>query len=133
MTRVAERLPLQATSVPRARCLMDGFRPALAAEAFEQLRLVVSELVANCVRHSRGQGTISLEAVSRDRYIHVAVKCPKGESAPHIPASGSRRGGGLGLFIVDTVAADWGIGEEESDSLVWADIAVEEPGYRFGP
>jgi hypothetical protein len=33
----------------------------------------------------------------------------------------------LGLFIVDAVAADWGIGEEGADSLVWADIAVGEP------
>jgi anti-sigma regulatory factor (Ser/Thr protein kinase) len=100
----------------------------MAVGAFEQLRLVVTELVTNCVRHSQGRGTISVEAVSLDGRVHVSVKCPKGESRPHIPSPGSRSGGGgLGLLIVDTLAVDWGVGEEGSNSLVWADIAVDEP------
>lgn len=127
MMRVVEQLPLEAASARRARTLVEPFRPRVAAGAFDALRLVVSELVANCVQHSQGDGAITLEAVGRDRHVHVAVKCPKGTSAPHIATPGSRDGGGgLGLRIVDSLAAVWGIGDESSDSLVWADIAIDE-------
>lgn len=125
---VEERFPVEAASVPLARRLVEAFRPQMGAEAFGLLRLVVSELVANCVQHSRGRGTVAVEAARSDLHVHVAVRCPKGVSAPQVVSPGSRGGGGgLGLAIVDAVAADWGIGEDGSCSLVWADIAIGEP------
>ncbi len=126
--RVVEELSLEATSVRRARSLVAPFRIEMGGEAFDALRLVVSELVANCVQHSLGRGSIMLEAAGRDRHVRVAVKCPKGASAPHIATPGHRDGGGgLGLRILDAVAESWGIGEDGSDSLVWADIAIDNP------
>jgi anti-sigma regulatory factor (Ser/Thr protein kinase) len=131
--RVAERLPLEAASTRRARALLEPFRRTVAAEAFDALRLVVSELVANCVQHGLGDGIIMLEAVRRDRHVHVAVKCPKGASVPHITTPGHRDGGGgLGLRIVDAVAARWGIGDDGADSLVWAEVVVDQPPRHAG-
>jgi anti-sigma regulatory factor (Ser/Thr protein kinase) len=93
------------------------------AELREDACLLVSELVANSVQHA-GQpagAPLQIRATAVDGVVRVHV-----EDRGHGPVR--RRGpdpreGGLGLHLVDTLAARWGINREQGTE-VWFELAV---------
>ena len=84
------------------------------------LTLVVSELVANAVRHapSADEGEIELVIVRREGHIHVEVRDP---GRGFDPTPDPTREGGLGLVTVSRVAREWGIQGGER-TIVWCDL-----------
>jgi anti-sigma regulatory factor (Ser/Thr protein kinase) len=108
----------------RARGLLDGFRDVLDDDAVSAAALVVSELVANCVRHGGQEGHISV-CVRRDGdSFAVRVSSPTGQAKPHLVPVGDRLSGkgGIGLRIVDRLASRWGVHDDESQTTVWAEL-----------
>jgi anti-sigma regulatory factor (Ser/Thr protein kinase) len=105
---------------PRAaRRLVDQFDD-LDTDLRSNLVIVVSELVANAVRHSRrvenGQVRLLIE-VGAGR-VHVEVHDP-GRGFDPTPAANDL--GGLGLTIVGKIAGTWGI-ENDPNTIVWCDL-----------
>lgn len=86
------------------------------------LTLVVSELVANAVRHAppTDDGEIELSIARRDGLIHVEVRDP---GCGFDPTPHPTREGGLGLVTVSRVAREWGIQGGER-TIVWCNLAA---------
>jgi anti-sigma regulatory factor (Ser/Thr protein kinase) len=84
---------------------------------FEDLALVVSELVTNSVRHS-GDGFVSIKVKKDNDRVRLEVRDP----GPCFDLD-HPRGDGLGLQIVSKVADAWGI-ENEGDCIVWVEVVL---------
>ena len=84
------------------------------------LALVVSELVANAIRHAPtiDIGEVRLLIVTRDGHIHVEVRDP---GRGFDPSPDPVRDGGLGLVTVSRLAREWGI-EGGDGTTVWCDL-----------
>jgi len=126
LVEVQEQLPLEPSAARQARSLLEPFRDLLSEDAFDALRLLSSELVANCVQHGGGQGAITVDVRWLEDHVRIRVGCATGAVRPAIVDPGYRHGGGgLGLRIVDRVAREWGVEEEGATTWVWAAIALE--------
>jgi anti-sigma regulatory factor (Ser/Thr protein kinase) len=81
--------------------------------------LIVSELVANAVRHAGGTCTLT---VSADRAT-VTLTVTDESSVP--PVRRPPDGGGRGLMIVEELSTSWGYVEHPGDGkTVWARLAA---------
>ena len=113
-------LPPRAASAARARelvmvqCAAWGF-PSLC----EDLALVVTELVANAVRHA---GTdIIVSVVEIDHGIRLEVR--DGSTRPLRPrAALSSDEGGRGLLLVDALSHRYGVVGEPDGKRVWVEL-----------
>jgi anti-sigma regulatory factor (Ser/Thr protein kinase) len=105
-----------------ARRALDVLRGAVDQDAMAELRLLVSELVTNAVRHGRPRETEVELHVSLDG-DHARVDVIDGgrgfvpPSRP--PASGQP--GGWGLVVVDRLADRWGV-EGNGSTRVWLEF-----------
>lgn len=82
---------------------------------YDDVVLLVSELVTNSVRHSRSDG-IDISVVAVDGYIRVEVT----DDGPGF-APGDPRGDGMGLQIVERISDSWGL-RNENGFTVWAQV-----------
>lgn len=84
---------------------------------FDDVALVISELVSNSVRHS-GNGRVRISVVTSPEKVRLEV-------TDHGPCfdSGERRGDGLGLSIVDKIADAWGV-EAGGRCTVWVELGL---------
>jgi two-component sensor histidine kinase len=89
-------------------------RPAHAPR-FEDVLLIVSELVSNSVRHSEST-EIDLSVKAQDGHIRVEVS-DDGPGFTH----DTPRGEGLGLTIVEKLAERWGLVSGDRFT-VWAEL-----------
>jgi anti-sigma regulatory factor (Ser/Thr protein kinase) len=91
---------------------------------FDDVRLLVSELVTNSVRHARmtGDATIRVSVEVADGVVRLEVEDP-GDSAIAAVPPDREHGGGFGLYLVETLAKRWG-STHEGNTCVWAELAV---------
>src|SRR4051794_30362711 len=100
------QMPHRPDSAPAARAfltrLLDGW--GVSQEVIDDAALLTGELMANAVQHGTGVVTLKIEA--NNGLLHVGVH---DEEAP---AEGNDTGtnnlGGSGLWIVESIARDWG-------------------------
>lgn len=121
--RVSVELPGDALAVRAARRALSSFEDDLTAEARGRLALVVTELVANAVMHSPGEGFwIRLDLAAKRDTVRVEVTAPgSGFEPPRAPTRREREGG-FGLVLVDRLADRWGVDGGRA-TRVWAEIA----------
>ena len=83
--------------------------------------LLVSELTSNAVRHGGGApgSWIGLTITDTGPFVRVAV-CDQGPGFD--PARFDWRGHRGGLFLLDTLAYDWGIERKAAGTEVWFEI-----------
>jgi anti-sigma regulatory factor (Ser/Thr protein kinase) len=96
--------------------------PGIGDRLRRDLTIVVSELVANAVRHAPrvGGGEIVLVISRTDDAVRVEVTDPGNGFDPQPdPASES----GLGLAIVAHVARSWGV-VAGACTIVWCELAI---------
>jgi anti-sigma regulatory factor (Ser/Thr protein kinase) len=115
-------------NAPRtARRALDSLDGQIPPALQDDLRLLVSELVANSVLHAGVGPDDSLTlvlSVSEER-LRVEVHEPDHGFRPSFPAQRESSGSGNGLLIVERVADRWGITREAS-TCVWFEI--DRPG-----
>lgn len=111
-----------ASTVVRRRLVADlagsGLPPALVDDA----ALLVSELVANAVRHGRPLpgGVVEVGwSVDGDR-LRLEVRDGGGNGTPSPRPSRVSDTEGRGLAIVAAVAVDWGVESTPDGTTVWA-------------
>lgn len=85
---------------------------------FDDVVLVVSELVTNSVRHAASDQSIEMTV----EVSHARIRLEVSDRGSGFVPVDSMRGDGLGLIIVDRIAASWGVITNGS-CTVWVEIA----------
>ena len=111
-----------------ARNALAAIAAHVDAELMADVRLLVSELVTNSVRHSdmAAKDSVGLDVVVDADTIHVQV-CDSGtgfEPQPRRP--GQSKAGGWGLYLVERLADRWGVGRN-GVTRVWFEIDCGHP------
>lgn len=114
----------------RARRLVrEELSGRIPEEVMSDLELMVTELVANGVRHggAGAESELHLSLASRPPALHVEVVNPDHRGAIGPRAPDLERGGGLGLHIVDRLASRWGV-RHEPHTAVWFELDCRRGG-----
>ncbi|CAM3031316.1 ATP-binding protein [Saccharomonospora xinjiangensis] len=91
--------------------------------------LIVSELVANAVLHSRSPKW--LRVLRRGSVLRAEVHDGSREP-PLVLAPSPYRAHGRGMFLVDSFADDWGVETNPAGKIVWAEVNAPLRGDREG-
>ena len=120
---VATRLPHHPRSVAEARHAVDGLETAVDDETVATVRLLVSELVTNSVRHGRADeaGYIELSLSANPGSVRVEVADAGTGFAPQPRGEGQDEGSGWGLHLVQVLSHRWG-SEPEPGTRIWFEI-----------
>ena len=131
MEKQTFRVAPEPHSVPRARERVIALaEPFVAATRIADLRLVISEVITNAVRHG-GEGDMLVAVTPKQGYLCVQVTDTGDGFAPRPRAfEPDDDDGGFGLFLVERLTRRWGLTRENSNTRVWfefdfdADAAV---------
>lgn len=122
------RLDFHGASVRAAR---ERLRADLAgdvpAPCVEDARVVVSELIANSLRHARplGDHSIAVRWSLGGQTLRVSVTDGGSPSSTPTPLPADRMAtGGRGLSIVSSLARRWGVESEGAGTTVWAELEI---------
>jgi anti-sigma regulatory factor (Ser/Thr protein kinase) len=118
-------LPLEPESARRAREQLERFRRYLDEMSYEDLRLLVHELVVEALNAEPDPraGTIELQAEVRDERIRVEMS--QGEAAYRLPSRRPEPGElGFGLHLLRRLAHRWGIGRDPNRARVWLEMPL---------
>jgi anti-sigma regulatory factor (Ser/Thr protein kinase) len=118
-------LPLTPLAPSAARRAVEELTDDLPAMVVEDVRLLVSELVTNSVRHAglSASDTIQLRVVRTEDAVRVEVIDPGGgfdADYEPLPRAG---GGGIGLYMVRQLAHRWGVARNHL-TRVWFEIRL---------
>ena len=115
-------IPLSLRAPTEARHALDELAAALPSKVLEDLRLIVTELVANSVKHSglRQGESIALRVQASPERVHVEVADVAGGFSPVARHPGVfSDSGGWGLYLLDRLADRWG---KVPGDGVWAEV-----------
>jgi anti-sigma regulatory factor (Ser/Thr protein kinase) len=116
-------------AVTASRLALAGLEDRLDQNVLFDIRLLVSELVTNCVKHAAvgPEDSIVLTVDIQDHHVRVSVSDQgPGFEPPQTPLSeaAAEAGSGWGLFLVDQLADGWGV-EREGGATVWFELQRE--------
>ena len=116
MTEITLKVESDVEAPRLSRSYLKEFKNDLEPR-FNDVALVLSELVTNSVRHGDGNDEISVGLETSEENIRVEV-------TDHGPcfAKDDPRNGGMGLDIVDKIADRWGV-ENNGMCTVWVEIS----------
>lgn len=87
---------------------------------YDDVILVVSELVSNSVRHGDTDG-IDVKVTTDEELIRIEVT----DDGPGF-AMDDPRGDGMGLAIVEKLSERWGMAGRDHRFTVWAELAADQ-------
>jgi anti-sigma regulatory factor (Ser/Thr protein kinase) len=102
-----------------ARHRLVDLERTLAPETMAKLRLLVTELVANSVRHARGT-PIDVTVTLHEAIVRTEVSDGGEGFEPPRPDPSPLKSHGWGLFLVRKIALRWGA--EPATGTVWFEI-----------
>jgi anti-sigma regulatory factor (Ser/Thr protein kinase) len=108
-----------------ARRAIAELRADLDPPLMETLRLLVTELITNSVRHTDCDSLTLKIAIGKTAVLtEVADEAPCSDlDSFELPKAGSRDPDtGWGLFLVQRLARDWGVKEEGKTKRVWFEL-----------
>ncbi|HEX8065744.1 MAG TPA: ATP-binding protein [Thermoleophilaceae bacterium] len=111
------------TAAAEARTALGVLDGRMDRDVLDDVRLLVSELVTNSVRHSEGDPArgVALEVALDERTVHVEVLDGGDGFAPQPREDDDDRIGGWGLQLVDRIAHRWGVARN-GFTRVWFEI-----------
>jgi anti-sigma regulatory factor (Ser/Thr protein kinase) len=122
-TELTLRLSPGPEAIPAARKALDGLLDLLERPVWEDLRLLVTEVVTNGVRHGSKRGAVEMCVSLEDERVLVEVSdSGRGFSPPEAPMPRHDGSGGWGLQLVDRVASRWGV-KVGRRTCVWFELA----------
>ncbi len=125
-THIETRLPHEPASVAEARGALEPIEPNLDASTLGTLRLLVSELVTNSVRHGQAEraGEIELSVSVSHETVRVEIADPGPGFDVSPRAEAQDQGSGWGLHLVDVLSDRWGT-ERDRYMRVWFELAAD--------
>jgi len=128
-----ETIDLELESTPtapaQARGALDGFEGRISPERMRDVRLLVSELVTNAVRHADGEAVRLVVALSGS-LLRIEVHDPGNGFELKPPPDDPLRASGWGLVLVEELADRWGI-DHHPRTRVWFEMEGNAgPGGR---
>ena len=129
VARLELRLPPGPEAARRARTQLDRLRGHFQDSALDVVRLLVTELVTNSIRHGSPRDEVDLEV---DVYAN-AVRVEVTDSGPGFeleqpPRPHDDRPGGWGLCLIDRLSDRWGV-DRGDGTRVWFEL--ERSGDRW--
>ena len=115
MKQMTLQVESNAEAPGRSRSLLAEMKSSLEPR-YDDVLLVVSELVTNSVRHSDTKG-IDVKVETGDHRIRVEVS----DDGPGFTIE-TPRGDGMGLSLVDKLSEDWGLTSSDRFT-VWAELS----------
>jgi anti-sigma regulatory factor (Ser/Thr protein kinase) len=115
------RLPGSPEAAAKARQGLSKLRGDLDPPLMETLRLLVTELVTNSVRHTGGDTVVLRVLVGRSSVWTEVTDLGPGFDPPSDADAGRDRTG-WGLFLVERLAHRWGVGRDGDGSKVWFEL-----------
>ena len=111
-----------ATAAGEARAALAALEGRIEPAALDDIRLMVSELVTNSVRHSGTQREFVLLAVMQlGETVRVEVSDSGTGFEPSVRSKDIDTPGGWGLHLVDRLADRWGV-ETGRRTRVWFEL-----------
>jgi anti-sigma regulatory factor (Ser/Thr protein kinase) len=122
-------LPSDGRAARAARRSLLALADYLPSETIDDLKLLVSELVSNSVKHaaSREDERITVDAEPVEHCLHVEVT-NAGAAELTNKITPRAQESGWGLFIVTKVASRWGVTTDGSTS-VWFEIDIDNAPF----
>ncbi len=118
MTQTTLRVPVSNQAPRISRTHINEIRDQLGTR-FDDVTLIISELVSNSVRHTGvDDGVVRVDVQVDERVIRLEVNDPGPGFDKDAP-----RGDGMGLNIVESLAQRWGI-IADGGCTVWAELAL---------
>jgi anti-sigma regulatory factor (Ser/Thr protein kinase) len=128
VTALDLRLAPSPEAVPDARRALRALDDHVSPQTMEDLRLLVSELVTNSVRHAglREAQTIELSvSISRD-VVRVEVSDEGAGFELEPPGRDRTEASGWGLYLVGRLADRWGV-DRGGITTVWFELHRQRP------
>jgi anti-sigma regulatory factor (Ser/Thr protein kinase) len=119
------RLGTSPDAAAEARRALARLRADLDPPLMETLRLLVTELVTNSVRHTDCDAVTLRIAIGKSAVITEVADDGPTFDLESLTAEGGRVGDpstGWGLFLVQRLARDWGVKEEGNSKRVWFEL-----------
>jgi anti-sigma regulatory factor (Ser/Thr protein kinase) len=105
----------------RARHALSKLRADIDPPLMETLRLLVTELVSNSVRHAASDTVVLRIVVGRAAVLtEVTDEGPGFDPAETDPRASDESG--WGLFLVERLAHRWGVSREDQATRVWFEL-----------
>ncbi|MEA2505279.1 MAG: serine/threonine-protein kinase RsbW [Actinomycetota bacterium] len=123
LIRLDRELPASPEAAREARKALGELAPHVPARYFDDVRLLVTELVTNSLRHSAlGAGdAIHLVVQLEPATLRVEVRDPGSGFDVPAPPQTPDLGAGWGLFLLGRIADRWGIRDRPS-TCVWFEM-----------
>jgi anti-sigma regulatory factor (Ser/Thr protein kinase) len=127
---IAVALPAVPESIPRSREVLEGLRGELDESVLDDLRLIVSELVTNSIRHAglRTGDPITLEISVDETAIRLELRDRGRGFEPSVIPADPFQASGWGLFLVSQLTDRWGVSTEGGLTKVWVEIRRNPSG-----
>lgn len=130
VARLSMELQAGPTAAAEGRHALDPLEGTLPGHQLDELRLLVTELLTNSVRHGSSEHDwimLEIEIFANAVRVVVTDRGPGFDGDP-VPQPHGDRAGGWGLCLVDRLADRWGV-ERDRGTSVW--FEVDRDNTRF--
>src|SRR3954447_19005534 len=116
------------------RVLARWLADALPSERLGDMQLLVTEIVANCVRHGHvgEDGEIDLLVNLGDGVARVEVRDTGIQADPRVRTPDLSGGGGFGMVLVERMSRRWGV-DHEPKVVMWFELDLDSRDGAGGP
>ena len=105
----------------KARRALGKLRGDLDPPLMETMRLLVTELISNSVKHAKAEA-VSLRVLVGRESVLVEVTDHGPGFQPRPRRRNDARDSGWGLFLVERLAHRWGVGKDGAATRVWFEL-----------
>jgi anti-sigma regulatory factor (Ser/Thr protein kinase) len=107
-----------------ARLAIDGLDDRLDEIMLSDVRLLVSEVVTNSVKHAKAgpDDSITMDVEIRPDVVRITVRDLGEGFEAGTPSPDAEQDSGWGLFLVDQLADRWGVRGDEG-TCVWFELS----------
>ena len=118
------RLPGGPEAAATARRALSQLHTTVDGALMDTMRLLITELVANSVRHAEARFvSVQAELSGQSVWLEVADEGPGFEITSAMRQAAQSDDSGWGLYLVERLSNRWGVRREDGATRVWFELA----------